>query len=157
MHDQPAPRPAAPAVPSSDAARADTEGAARPRALLVDDEPVIRQALRRFFARLGWDVDEAEDGTEALRHLLGAGDGTPVREYAVIISDLRMPGISGIELHARLAAARPELLHRLILSTGDSVSSEAADFLRHSSCPVLNKPFELAELRAMLARVHAPG
>ena len=147
MHGPSEPRPAAPAATPSDAVR--------PRALLVDDEPVIRQALRRFFVRLGWDVDEAEDGTEALRHLLG--DGATAREYAVIISDLRMPGISGIELHARLAAARPELLDRLILSTGDSVSSEAADFLRHSSCPVLNKPFELAELRAMLARVHAPG
>ena len=161
MRDPSDPRPAAPAVSPSDASRdassAAPDGATRPRALLVDDEPVIRQALRRFFVRMGWDVDEAEDGTEALRHLLGTGNGAPTREYAVIISDLRMPGISGIELHARLAAARPELLDRLILSTGDSVSSEAADFLRHSSCPVLNKPFELAELRAMLARVHAPG
>ena len=154
MRDPSAPRPAASA---SDAPSASPDGAARPRALLVDDEPVIRQALRRFFVRMGWDVDEAEDGTEALRHLLGEDDGTPAREYAVIISDLRMPGVSGIELHARLAATRPDLLDRLILSTGDSVSSEAADFLRRSSCPVLNKPFELAELRAMLARVHAPG
>jgi CheY-like chemotaxis protein len=121
-----------------------------PRALLVDDEPVIRQALRRFFMRMGWEVDEAEDGNEALRLLLG---GTQAAEYAVIISDLRMPGVSGIELHARLEAARPELLARLILSTGDSVSTEAAEFLRRSSCPVLNKPFELAELRAMLARL----
>lgn len=150
MHHPSDPRPAAPAATPSD-------GAARPRALLVDDEPVIRQALRRFFVRMGWDVDEAEDGTEALRHLLGEGGNAPAREYQVIISDLRMPGVSGIELHARLAAARPELLDRLILSTGDSVSSEASDFLRHSSCPVLNKPFELAELRALLARVHAPG
>lgn len=123
---------------------------AAPRALLVDDEPVIRQALRRFFTRMGWQVDEAEDGNEALRLLLAEA---PAAEYAVIISDLRMPGVSGIELHARLAAARPELLARLILSTGDSVSLEAAEFLRRSSCPVLNKPFELAELRAMLARV----
>jgi CheY-like chemotaxis protein len=123
-----------------------------PRALLVDDEPVIRQALRRFFVRMGWEVDEAEDGNEALRLLLAEA---PAAEYAVIISDLRMPGVSGIELHARLEAARPELLERLILSTGDSVSAEAAEFLRRSHCPVLNKPFELAELRTMLARL--PG
>jgi CheY-like chemotaxis protein len=157
MHEQSDPRPAAPAARPSTASGDGPEGAPRPRALLVDDEPVIRQALRRFFVRMGWDVDEAEDGTEALRHLLDDDDGTPAREYAVIISDLRMPGVSGIELHERLAEARPELLDRLILSTGDSVSSEAADFLRRSSCPVLNKPFELAELRAMLARVQAPG
>ena len=125
-----------------------------PRVLLVDDEPVIRHALRRFFVRLGWTVDEAEDGTMALHHLLGdAASGRAAGEYAVIISDLRMPGVSGIELHARLAAQRPELLDRLILSTGDSGSIEAAEFLRRVHCPVLNKPFELAELRAMIARV----
>ena len=125
-----------------------------PRVLLVDDEPVIRQALRRFFVRQGWTVDEAEDGTVALQHLLGdAATGRVAGEYAVIISDLRMPGVSGIELHARLAAQRPELLDRLILSTGDSVSMEAAEFLRRAHCPVLNKPFELAELRSMVARV----
>jgi CheY-like chemotaxis protein len=154
MREQSEPSPAHASAPSDAAAAAP---AAPPRALLVDDEPVIRQALRRFFVRMGWEVDEAEDGTEALRHLLGTGTDAPPREYTVIISDLRMPGVSGIELHARLAEARPDLLNRLILSTGDSVSSEAADFLRRSSCPVLNKPFELAELRAMLVRVHAPS
>ena len=141
-------------LPASGAASALPDAAPR-RALLVDDEPVIRQALRRFFVRQGWEVDEAEDGTAALRWLLGAADEPPPAHYAVIISDLRMPGVSGIELHARLAEERPDLLERLILSTGDSVSTEAAEFLRRSSCPVLNKPFELAELRAVLARVGA--
>ena len=125
---------------------------ARPhRALLVDDEPVIRFALRRFFQRQGWDVDEAADGYAALDLLLDESRrDTP---YDVVITDLRMPGLSGIELYARLERERPELLDRLILSTGDAVSPEAAAFLSHSSCPVLNKPFELAELRAMLTRV----
>ena len=153
--ERPAPA-ASPGAPPADASRPDAPGAdvPLPRALLVDDEPVIRQALRRFFTRSGWAVDEAEDGTEALRHLLGdPAAGRVAGDYAVIISDLRMPGVSGIELHARLAAERPDLLRRLILSTGDSVSVEAADFLRRAHCPVLNKPFELAELREMVARV----
>jgi CheY-like chemotaxis protein len=126
------------------------------RALLVDDEPVIRQALRRFFQRHGWEVDEAEDGAGALDRLMGAERSGGTREsaaYTVIISDLRMPGVSGIELYERLAAERPELLERLIVSTGDSVSPEAADFLRRSSCPVLNKPFGLAELRGLVTRI----
>ena len=119
------------------------------RALLVDDEPVIRQALRRFFQRQGWAVDDAENGAQALDLLLA--EGGP--QYDVIISDLRMPDISGMELHARLSAQRPALLDRLILSTGDSVSPEASEFLRRSACPVLNKPFELAELRALVGRM----
>lgn len=119
------------------------------RALLVDDEPVIRHALRRFFQRQGWIVDDAENGGQALSLLLAA-DGP---QYDVIISDLRMPHISGMDLYERLAAERPALLARLILSTGDSVSPEASEFLRRSACPVLNKPFELAELRAMVGRL----
>lgn len=122
------------------------------RALLVDDEPVIRHALRRFFQRQGWTVDDAENGGQAL-DLLFAADGP---RYDVIISDLRMPDISGMDLYERLAAERPALLGRLILSTGDSVSPEASEFLRRSACPVLNKPFELAELRAMVGRMIAP-
>ena len=122
------------------------------RALLVDDEPVIRQALRRFFQRQGWEVDEAEDGAGALDRLMGR-ERTERDGYAVIISDLRMPGVSGIDLYERLAAERPELLARLILSTGDSVSPEAADFLSRSSCPVLAKPFALAELRGIVTRI----
>ena len=121
------------------------------RALLVDDEPVIRYALRRFFQRQGWQVDEAEDGNSALDLLLDPSPDAPT--YDVVISDLRMPGLSGIELYARIERERPELLHRLILSTGDSASPEAATFLRRSACPVLNKPFELAHLRQMVDRV----
>ncbi len=119
------------------------------RALLVDDEPVIRHALRRFFQRQGWMVDDAENGREALALLLE--QDRP--QYDVIISDLRMPDFSGMDLYERLAVERPALLERLILSTGDSVSPEAFEFLRRSSCPVLNKPFELAELRAMIGRL----
>jgi DNA-binding response OmpR family regulator len=121
------------------------------RALLVDDEPVIRFALRRFFQRQGWAVDEAEDGHAALALLLD-GD-TPAETYDVVITDLRMPGLSGIELHARLERERPEVLRKLILSTGDAVSPEAAAFLKRAARPVLSKPFELAELRALVERV----
>jgi two-component system NtrC family sensor kinase len=119
------------------------------RALLVDDEDVIRLALRRFFQRQGWAVDEAEDGAAALDLLVGPAAAT----YDVILTDLLMPGMSGREFYARVAEERPELVARVIVSTGDSMSPEALEFLRRTACPVLNKPFELAELRALVARV----
>ncbi len=122
---------------------------AQRRALLVDDEDVIRLALRRFFQRQGWAVDEAEDGAAALDLLTGPAAAT----YDVILTDQLMPGMSGKEFYARVQAARPDLVSRVIVSTGDSMSPEAVEFLRRTGCPVLNKPFELAELRAMLARV----
>jgi CheY-like chemotaxis protein len=123
--------------------------AAPRRALLVEDEEVIRHALRRFFQRQGWAVDDAGDGATALDFVVGPGAGS----YDVILTDLLMPGMSGEEFYDRVTAARPELAARVIVSTGDSMSPGAAEFLRRTGCPVLNKPFELAELRALVARV----
>ena len=68
------------------------------RVLIIDDEPSIRMALRRFFTRRKWEVDEAGDGATALRALLAAD----APDYALVISDLKMPGLSGIALHDRL-------------------------------------------------------
>lgn len=120
-----------------------------PRALLVDDEEVIRRALRRFFQRQGWTVDEAGDGASALALLLAVE--APV--YDLILTDLRMPGLSGEDLYDRVAAERPALAARIVVSTGDSFTPEASRFLQRSGCAVLNKPFEFAELRAVVERV----
>lgn len=122
--------------------------AASSHVLLIDDEATIRAAMRRFFARRGWQVEEAEDGQAALELLLASD-----REFDVVISDLRMPGLSGIELHDRLMELRPELLDRLVFSTGDVASRDAADFLERCRRPVLQKPFELSELLAVVERV----
>ena len=118
------------------------------RALVIDDEPTIRAALRRYFTRRGWLVEEAADGLAGLALLEHHGD-----RIAVVISDLRMPGFSGIELHDRLATAHPALLRKCIFSTGDVASPEAATFVERTSCPVLQKPFELRMLDEIIAGV----
>lgn len=121
-----------------------------PRVLVVDDESTIRMALRRFFSRLGWVVDDAASGEEAVEKVLESDD--PER-YRLIICDLRMPGLSGIDLHDRIAARRPSLLSRLIFSTGDIVSEEVADFIETTHCLVLQKPFELSSLLENVQRI----
>jgi CheY-like chemotaxis protein len=108
-------------------------------------------ALRRCLEREGWQVEDATDGRAALDKLIPAAG--PFPHYDLIICDLRMPGCSGSELHERLKAERPALLRRLIVATGDTVSDEAADFVRRTSCPVLQKPFELSELRSLVHRI----
>jgi PAS domain S-box-containing protein len=122
--------------------------APRPRALIIDDEPSIRAALRRFFTRRGWQVDEAADGAEGLGLLL-----TAKSDFAVVISDLKMPGCSGVELHDHIAAVAPELLDRIIFSTGDVASKDAAEFVRRTRCTVLQKPFELRALEGIVSRM----
>ena len=117
-------------------------------ALVIDDEPTIRSALRRYFTRRGWSVEEAADGRSGLALLEHHGD-----RIDVVVSDLRMPGFSGIDLHDRLAAAYPALLRKFVFSTGDVASPEAASFVERTSCPVLQKPFELRMLDEVIARV----
>ena len=119
------------------------------RLFVIDDEPTIRAAIKRFLTRRGWEVEEAADGREALRALL---DSEPGR-YDVIMCDLRMPHFSGSDLHHVLLQKRPDLVKRLVFSTGDVASSEASTFLEGSERPVIEKPFELARLEQVLDRV----
>jgi DNA-binding response OmpR family regulator len=124
-------------------------GARRPRLFVVDDEPSIRAAITRFLTRRQWVVEEAEDGRIALDMLLHS---EPDR-YDVVMCDLRMPHVSGVELYRTLRVSRPDLVRRLLFSTGDVVSSDAADFLEESGRPVIEKPFELARLEELLQEI----
>ena len=72
------------------------------RILIVDDETIVRDSLSAWFRQDGHKVDVAEGAKEAL-HLVGAG------RYDMAFLDIKMPGMDGLELQARLAAADPEL------------------------------------------------
>jgi DNA-binding NtrC family response regulator len=119
------------------------------RALVIDDESTIRTALARFLRRQGWEADEAEDGNVALRKLRRSGPGG----YQVVVSDLRMPNCSGVELHDWLAAHRPDLFACLILTTGDLSSPALGDFVARTPRPLIEKPFELAVLAQLIEAV----
>ncbi len=123
------------------------------RVLIVDDEVTIRIALRRFFVRMGWTVEEAANGEIALALLASDQAQESIPRFALVVSDLRMPGINGMEMYERLKVSYPSVLRRLIFSTGDLVSEEAAAFVRSTDCNVLQKPFELATLREVVERV----
>jgi DNA-binding NtrC family response regulator len=122
---------------------------ARRRALVVDDEPTIRSALVRYLRRRGWDADEAEDGRAALVKLRRVGVGG----YQVVVTDLRMPHCSGVELHDWLAKHRPDLFCRLIITTGDLGSPAWSAFIARTPRPLIEKPFELALLAQLIEAV----
>jgi DNA-binding NtrC family response regulator len=119
------------------------------RALVVDDEPTIRSALVRYLRRRGWQADEAEDGNVALRKLGRVAPGV----YEVVISDLRMPHCSGVELHDWLAEHRPDLFASLIITTGDLTSPALTEFLARTPRPLIEKPFELSVLAGLIDAV----
>ena len=115
------------------------------RVLLVDDEEAIRLAVGRWFTRRGWQVDESPDGASAIARLVTDG-----MEYDLVICDLKMPGVSGMDVHAAIASHRPAQLDRFVIATGDVASREVAHFLASARLPVLEKPFALAQLAALV-------
>jgi len=119
------------------------------RALVVDDEPTIRTALVRYLRRRGWDAEEAEDGTIALRKIRRIG----LHGYQIVVSDLRMPNCSGVELHDWLAEHRPDLFGGLIITTGDLASPAWSSFISRTTRPLIEKPFELAVLAQLIEAV----
>ena len=128
-------------------------GTAR-RVLVIDDEAPIRIAIRRYLERRGWLVEEASDGLVALEllGLDGTGSASRTDRYDAIITDLKMPGVTGIELHDRLAASDPAGLEKLVLITGDTASSEVADFVARLRQPLVQKPFDMRALADLLDR-----
>ena len=116
-------------------------------ALVVDDELVVRTVLRRFFARHGWQVLEAENGECALDML--AGETLP----DLVICDLNLPGLSGTAFCKRVTELRPQLASRLVLTSGDPLSAAAALSKENLDCPVLAKPFTLSDLGHLLDRL----
>jgi CheY-like chemotaxis protein len=128
---------------------ADCPASSAPSVLVVDDEIAVRGAMRRYFARHGWTVSEAEDGASARRLL----DPSVGRVFDLVICDLRMPNLSGFELYHWLSNHRPDTLTRLVFSSGDVESPESSAFLSEAQRPVLPKPFELAQLRRVIDEV----
>lgn len=120
--------------------------AGRLAVLVVDDEVALREALLRFLQRRDIHVEGVADGWEAIRLL-------EQRAFDVIISDVRMPGMSGREFLEWLRRHRPELVARLVFSTGDAFTPETATLLKESGVPTVAKPFDFAVLERVVREV----
>jgi len=135
------PKPPPPAQPAAPGAAASAL-----TVLIVDDEDSLRDALLRFLQRRGIRGEGASDGAAALLALRE-------RTFDVIISDVRMPGMSGREFLDRLRRERPGLVPRVVFSTGDTFAPETAALLRESGVPTVTKPFDFAELERVIRDV----
>ncbi len=109
------------------------------RILVVDDEASILMITTRILRRNGYTVDSADDGETALAQL-------HVEKYDLVISDLRMPNMSGQELYRQTTEAYPEYNGRFIFTTGDSINPDLQTFLTANNAISLEKPFEMATL-----------
>ena len=126
----------------------------RPTILIIDDEPAIRQGLKRFLTRRGWAVEESADGADALSKLMRP---EALRIYDVILCDLKMAGVSGMDVFDRVRATVPSIAKRFILSTGDTTAPDVAGFLSQVDVPILEKPFELTTLETLAEQIRSGG
>jgi response regulator RpfG family c-di-GMP phosphodiesterase len=115
----------------------------RPRVLIVDDEKFIRDILADFLGMEGYIVRTAEDGTAALTELGNA-------HYDLIISDLKMPRMGGIELLDAIGTAAPNAL--TVIMTGFGTVETAIDAMKRGAYDYILKPFKVEEVIRVVQR-----
>lgn len=118
---------------------------ARLTVMVVDDEPLLGKATARLL--LNSQVTVHTSGAQALAALVEG----PLPD--VIVCDLMMPGVSGIDLYERLALARPAALPRLIFMSGGAFTPRAIEFLATHPVRLIHKPFSTGELNAIVTDV----
>ena len=113
--------------------------------LLVDDDPDYRGSVARRFLRRGYQVQEASSGPEALALCEG-------RQFDVVILDSIMPGITGIEVLAKLRAAHSEC--EVIMLTGQGTIKIAVQAMKLGAYDFLTKPFQLTDLEVLVEKAY---
>ena len=116
----------------------DSDNSAK-RILVVDDEPAILDLFIDVLERFPLQVDTARNGTEAMRKILEGA-------YDLVISDLVMPGMDGPTFYREIGRRRPDVLTRLVFTTGDHASGPSSDFLERAGRPVIHKPIDIRRL-----------
>ncbi|MBD0417274.1 response regulator [Oryzicola mucosus] len=113
--------------------------------LIVEDDDSVRSLAARALERDGHAVDTAADGAQGLDRIQASAGG-----YDLILSDIRMPEMDGIEMAMKAATHFPKL--PILLMTGYADQRERAEELSLVIKDVMQKPFTLSELRAGVAR-----
>ena len=131
-----APAAAAPALPD------------RPRVLVVDDEPSIRELLTRTLALTEYEVEAVGDGQAGL-------DRLRLRPYDLLIADLKMPGMDGLALIREARRLHPTL--KVIIITGFSSESAAIEAVNMGVVGYLVKPFRVPHVLSAVAKALGDG
>ena len=112
------------------------------RILFADDEPISRKLISRFLRGEGYEVDEAEDGAEALGLLNSF-------QFDLVISDIRMPRVDGIAVITRLRSIYPETPFIVLTS----YPNDALDLSKLPKSLVLGKPVLFENLKSNILRL----
>jgi DNA-binding NtrC family response regulator len=114
------------------------------RLLIVDDDETLRESLANWLRRRGYDVETAPNAEAGLEHV-----GTQV--FDLVITDVHLPGMNGLDFAIKLVAGRP--LQKIVIVTGDPDEQIARTAIARSGFKYLLKPFEYAQLEAVVKEV----
>jgi CheY-like chemotaxis protein len=128
------PEPAAAPVPAS---------LRRGRIMVVDDDALVGSALRRMLAP-DHDVIVTTSARDALTQVQGGA------RFDIIICDVMMPEMTGVELHAELMKTDPALADRIVFMTGGAFTAGTRDFLQQVRNPRVDKPIDWPALKALV-------
>ena len=113
------------------------------RMLVVEDEPTISQVCQRVLTSEGFEVDIAVNGKIAQ-------DMIEERQYDLCLFDIKTPVMNGKQLYQSIQEKHPQLIDRVVFTTGDVVGGDTQSFLGQSGRPFLSKPFTPDELKTIV-------
>lgn len=117
--------------------------------LVVDDEEDLAELIAERLAAEGLETDIATSGAAAVELIRS-------RAYDVLITDLRMPDMDGVQLIAEVERIAPALLHRCVVVTGDALGPQLDAAITDRRLPVLEKPLDFDALRGAVRRLLRP-
>jgi CheY-like chemotaxis protein len=126
------------------------ERAGRAKILVVDDEEVVRDLVKRVLADEGYEVDTEDNADDALKRIES-------KRYNLILLDVKMPGISGIELYGSIQKIARSLARRVVFITGDVMAADTEKFLSDTKALHIAKPFSAEQLRREVKRALTGG
>jgi CheY-like chemotaxis protein len=115
------------------------------RVLVIDDEPLLGAAVQRALSRDN-EIVVVSDAASALSRLQ-AGE-----RYDVVLCDLMMPAMDGIEFYRQLSSTVPEEASRVVFITGGALTARVESFFRRVPNVLLDKPIDLDGLCALIER-----
>ena len=116
------------------------------RVLVADDNEVAQRLCKRVLEKAGYPVLIAADGLQAVDIGLN-------QRPAMILMDVAMPGMDGLEAMRRIKAERPEM--RIVIASAHSMASDRERFLAAGADDVLSKPFRLGDLIDVVQKLTA--
>ncbi len=111
--------------------------------LVLDDEPIVGKRLKPALNKLGHEVDVVDNGSDAIRLI-------DSNHYQIVVTDVRMEGVDGLDVMRHVKSQSPETL--VILITGYATVDVAREALSMGAFDFIAKPFKLDDLRATIAR-----